>query len=366
MAILKTIWSLLFRLFPCPVKTGVMKIGSPDKSSPVLVTCNFHLTVNRLVSILKKASIDAWLLIADSKGINVWCAAGAGEFNERAVISAVKTSGIGELVDHRSLILPALGGPGIRADDVSVETCWSVRWGPVRASDIPDYLRDGMIKNEKMKRVTYNLAERLDTALGSCFIFYLAGAAGLAFCFPSFLFDYITAGAAAFLIFFTLCPRLPGRRGIYKVSFLIFIFSLLLAFSEIISGPAVNPYRAVLIITMIMTLVYGLELGGLASNLPSDLDPFLARLGVSSIGSASFAGTVRTRLLNKELVLALNDEICIGCGSCEDICPQGVWEKKENEEKAKLKNTRLCTACRACLVQCPTGAIQALEIGEAG
>jgi NAD-dependent dihydropyrimidine dehydrogenase PreA subunit len=71
---LRTMWALLFRLFPCPTDTGLQRIGRPGRDSPVLVTCNFHLTVKRLRAAMR--GTDAWLVIADSRGVNVWCAAG--------------------------------------------------------------------------------------------------------------------------------------------------------------------------------------------------------------------------------------------------------------------------------------------------
>jgi len=65
---------MLFRLFPCPVPVGLIRIGDPGRDSPVLVTCNFYITVRRLIRRLR--GLNAWLLVTDSKGVNVWCAAG--------------------------------------------------------------------------------------------------------------------------------------------------------------------------------------------------------------------------------------------------------------------------------------------------
>jgi len=123
---------------------------------------------------------DVWLLVADSKGVNVWCAAGGDEFNTRSVVSALKTSGISDLVDHRTVILPPLGGPGIRAAEVKKQTGWSVKWGPVRMNDIPRFLEGGMVRDEEMKRVTFEWRERLDAGIGSLFIPYLLCAIGFA------------------------------------------------------------------------------------------------------------------------------------------------------------------------------------------
>ncbi len=362
MNLFKTIWGLFFRLFPCPTRVGLYRAGHPNHNSPVLVTCNFYLTVRRLLRVLNRASIDAWLLAADSKGVNVWCAAGAEEFNTRTVISAIKTSGVAGAVNHRELILPPLGAPGVSAVEVGKRTGWSVRWGPVRAEDLPRYLANPGSRDEEMMRVTYNWRERLDTALGSLFPFYFLGALGMALFYRSLLVNYLVVGALAFLLFFLACPWIPGRRGINKVLIIELLLAALWVVVEWFKVPVPAGFRANMILAMVMFLIYGLELGGLASNMPSDLDPFLARLGVKAVGNIYFAGAVRSDLLNGDRRLIFDRGACIGCYCCHEICPQDVWGIDNG--KAALLNLTLCTACRACLVQCPSGAIQAPRIDQ--
>ena len=357
----KFIWGLLFRLFPCPVALGLRRIGNPDRSSPVLVTCNFHTTVQRMIRALK--GLDAWLLVAESGGVNVWCAAGGEEFNTHSVASAVKTSGLEEKVDHRRLVLPPLGAPGIFARDVYQQTGWAVTWGPVRYQDIPRFLDQGMRRDESMKRVTYDWLERLDTGLGSLFVFYLIGAAGFFVFSRHLLVDYLLVAAGPFVFFMLACPWLPGKRGLTKVLFLDTLLGLSLVLTEMFHFPSGFSLRADLIIAMIMMLIYGSELGGLASTLPSDLDPFLARLGIGAVGNVAFAGTVRTELINGFRVLTYYEERCVSCTCCTEVCPQGVWEMGANK-KAVLARPAACTACRACLVQCKVGAIKAEPVTE--
>ncbi len=113
-----------------------------------------------------------------------------------------------------------------------------------------------------------------------------------------------------------------------------------------------------MIIAMAMLLIYGTELGGIASTMPSDLDPFLSRLGIGTIGHLSFAGSVRTDFLIDHRRLIYYQDNCIGCRNCAELCPQEVWTMGE-ENKTVLANVENCTACRACLVQCEGGAIKA-------
>jgi hypothetical protein len=232
----KFIWGMLFRLFPCPTPVGLIRIGNPDRDSPVLVTCNFYITVRRLVRLLR--GLDLWLLVADSKGVNVWCAAGAEEFNTHSVVSAVKTSGIAGKVDHRRLILPPLGAPGIRARDVEEQTGWSVRWGPVQERDIPRYFKEGGRRDEQMKRVRYDWRERLDTGLGSMFLFFFLGAIGFAIFGRHLLLDYIVVGGLAFVFFMLACPYLPGKTGLAKVIVLEVVLGAVLVVTELLDIPA--------------------------------------------------------------------------------------------------------------------------------
>ena len=116
---IKDLWFLFGRMFPFPVKPGLFKVGNPNRSSPVLVTCNFELTVRIVRQTLERARIDAWVLVAPTKGINAWCSAGAGHFTTDSIVSIIKTTGIEKQVDHRRLILPQLSAIGINI--------WSVR-----------------------------------------------------------------------------------------------------------------------------------------------------------------------------------------------------------------------------------------------
>jgi NAD-dependent dihydropyrimidine dehydrogenase PreA subunit len=353
----KTLWGLLFRLFPCPTDVGLRPVGAPDRDSPVLVTCNFHTTVKRLVRVLERAGVDAWLLVADSKGVNVWCAAGGDEFNTRSVVSAVKTSDVAERVDHRRLILPPLGAPGIEMDEVHAQTGWTVSWGPVYMEDLPRYLGQGCRRDEDMRRTTCHWRERLDTGLGSLFPVYLIGALGFLIFGRELLLSYLLVGAASFVFFMLSWPWLPGKQGLTKVLIVDALLGAVLLGTELLS-PGASPIRAELILAMVTLLFWGSELGGLASNLPSDLDPFMARLGIASMGNIAWAGSLRTELLAGQRVLRYQQELCNGCRRCFELCPQGVWEMDE-DRFAVFARPGECTSCRACLVQCLTEAVSA-------
>ena len=140
------------------VKPGVYAVGTPGAGAPVLVTANYKLTFDALRSSLK--GLDAWLLVIDTRGINVWCAAGKGTFCADEVARVVQESRLSEIVDHRRLVLPQLSAPGVAAHLVKQACGFRVAFGPVRAADLPAYLAEGMRADAEMRRVTFDVRER--------------------------------------------------------------------------------------------------------------------------------------------------------------------------------------------------------------
>jgi len=144
-----------FRMAPWPTEPGLRAVGHPGELSPVIVTCNYDLTVRRVVRALD--GVDAWLVVAPSQGINVWCAASGGHFGTHQVVTALKTSGVAERVRHRRAILPQLAATGVRAREVSRRCGWRTHFGPVYAEDLPRYLAGGNEKTEDMRRVRFGM-----------------------------------------------------------------------------------------------------------------------------------------------------------------------------------------------------------------
>jgi hypothetical protein len=151
-------WSNAFRM-KYTVDPGLYAAGSPTPDSPVLVTANYKLSFDLLRREL--AGIDAWILVLDTKGINVWCAAGKGTFGTAELIRRVQAAKLSEVVSHRRLILPQLGAPGIQAHVVKQESGFAVDFGPVRAEDLPSYLRAGRKATAEMRAVRFGWRDRL-------------------------------------------------------------------------------------------------------------------------------------------------------------------------------------------------------------
>jgi len=142
------------------VTPGIYAVGTPNGGSPVLVTSNYKLSFDLLRREL--SGIPAWILVLDTRGINVWCAAGKGSFGTEELIQRIRSTRLPEIVEHRKIVLPQLGAPGVQAHIVKERTGFSVEYGPVHAGDLPAYLRSGHKATAQMRRVRFGFRERLD------------------------------------------------------------------------------------------------------------------------------------------------------------------------------------------------------------
>jgi hypothetical protein len=141
------------------IAAGLYAIGTPSSDSPVLVTANYKMSFDILRRDMH--GHDAWLLVLDTKGINVWCAAGKGTFGTDEIVRQVQKTNLQQVVNHRTLIVPQLGAPGVAAHKVGKACGFKVVYGPVRSSDLPRFLADKRTATPEMRRVTFTFSERL-------------------------------------------------------------------------------------------------------------------------------------------------------------------------------------------------------------
>ena len=140
------------------VDPGLYAIGDPDENSDIFVSANYKLSFD----ILRKElhGLNAWIIVLDTKGINVWCAAGKGTFGTKELISKIKQSRIANIVRHKKIIVPQLGAPGIDSPQVKRITGFRILFGPVRASDIKEYIHNGYKATEVMRTVKFTMWDR--------------------------------------------------------------------------------------------------------------------------------------------------------------------------------------------------------------
>jgi hypothetical protein len=141
---------------------GLYRIGSPTSSSPVLVTCNYRMTVDLVRGDL--GGLDAWLLVLETYGVNVWCAAGKGTFATDELVKRIYGVHLAEVVDHERIILPQLGAVGVAAQTVRELTGYRVIWGPIRSADLRGFLAAEQKATPSMRAVTFTFAERMALA----------------------------------------------------------------------------------------------------------------------------------------------------------------------------------------------------------
>jgi hypothetical protein len=151
-----------FRRTSYAVAPGLYAVGRPGPNAPVLVSANYKLSFD----VLRRAldGLDAWILVLDSKGVNVWCAAGKGTFGTSELARQVTATLLGQVVRHRRLVVPQLGAPSVAAHEVERLTDFGVVFGPVRAADIPEFIARGFQATPEMRRVTFGLGDRLEVA----------------------------------------------------------------------------------------------------------------------------------------------------------------------------------------------------------
>ena len=210
------------------VHPGLYALGEPDENAPVLVTANYKMSFDCLRQALPGR--NAWILVLDTKGINVWCAAGKGTFGTNELVYRIEASGLKKVVRHRKMVLPQLGAPGVAAHQVKKLSGFKVHYGPVRARDIPAYLDNGLRASREMRIVTFPLADRAvlipiellgaakPFALLSLALLVLAGILGRSGFQTNLLHDGVFAVVALFAALFggavltpLLLPWLPGR-----------------------------------------------------------------------------------------------------------------------------------------------------------
>ncbi len=233
------------------VEPGLYAVGTPNGASPVFVSANYKLSFDYLRKEL--GGIDGWILVLDTKGINVWCAAGKGTFGTEEVIRRVEAAGLGEVVSRRRLILPQLGAPGVAAHEVRKRCGFRVIYGPVRASDIVAFMAAGEMATVEMRRVHFYLADRLavvplELVQGGRFalpiaagFFLLAGFSRAGYALPG-----LAGGREALLVLIAyaggavlvpaLLPWLPGRALSLKGAVLGLLLASLMTVTGVISG----------------------------------------------------------------------------------------------------------------------------------
>jgi len=360
--LLKTVVETCLRLFGFPTKTGLRMFGNPGPDAPVFVTCNFELTVRRVSKVLEE--MDCYLLVAPSKGINVWCAAGGGIFNAHSVISVLKTSGIAERVNHRTLILPQLGAPGVDLQRVEEATGWRCKFGPAHAADIPDYVQNGFRKTPEMSLVRFPLRDRVETAAMWAFPMSVIAAIALAIFSPGSIPGALLLiwgfALALYILFDPILRYVPGPVSLVKISLLgLAAAAGLAAYGLLIgdwpTGKLIGWSAGALLVAIVM----GFDLEGQTPlYAPSSITywgtrhPSYMKLFLKLFAAMGF-------VMEPFFTVHVDGEKYTGCGTCVEVCPKGVYalHRINGKQRSDVVDQAACEQCTACVKQCPYGAI---------
>ncbi len=316
-----------FRLVPFPARTGVYTLGTPDGMSPVFLTGNYDLTVRRVKRALR--GTDGHLVVANSHGVNVWCASSGGHLSTHQVVTALKLAGLEDRVAHREVIVPQLAATGVEAKEVRRRTGWIVRFGPAEADDIPAYLAARKSKTPALRTVRWGVRERFEMAA--------------AWATPMSLVTALVAGghrwpavalvwALALAVFF-LFDRVPAGERTKQVLF---------------AACGVLGCAAALGITGALSAGALLAWGTAAS----------AMVAILTFDYAGSSPTAAAGIFDeKDFTVVLDEERCAGAWACVAVCPEAVFAKDEPAHTVRITRADLCIRCGACVVQCPQDAL---------
>ena len=341
MTVLKYIfWNILetfLRFIPISCKTGCFPIGNPGPDSPVFLTGNFHLTVLRVKRALRK--MDAHLLVADSGGINVWCASTGGHLTNHSVISALKTSGVMNKVNHRRIFLPQLAASGVEGKTIFEKTGWKIIWGPVYAGDIPSFLEKSEKEIERLRCIRFPLLQRMEMAAAwafwitlvlfpVCLIFWKERSLGLV------VLIWSVSGLVflAFPVWERLRSFRAGRPAGFFPVFGVLLFGLV-AFLYIFGNPAFKDLLFWGTSLSVLTLVLLIDLPGSTPVLKSRFHQ------------------------ERTYTIAVDSKSCRADALCQQVCPCCCLEVDHRIHCVTVPRLDRCVQCGACIVQCPFDAL---------
>jgi len=325
------------RMLPHATRPGLYPIGEPGPGAPVLCTGNFTLTVRRMKEAL--AGHDAWLLVANSRGINVWCAAGGGHLTHHDVIAALRASRVAERVDHRTIVLPQLAATGVERAPIQNATGWKPVWGPARLEDLPGFLERGLKVHKRERAMTFPGWERLEMAMmwavpmaviAALVLWLAAGAVAAA--------AAVAAIATTVVGLFGALPwvRVTGRlRWLTHAAFTAGGLAVGAAVLAAAGHTGAGALGGLTIATVAAGAMLTLDLAGTTPWYPS-----------------SFATA------ENQFDLELVEDKCTGAADCVLVCPREVLVMNGHRRKVEVSRPEQCIRCGACVVQCPSDALR--------
>ncbi len=332
---LNTIFHMFFRHYDFPYECGLNKIGNPGENSPVILSGNYSYTVKLLRSTLR--GIDCYLLVADSSGSNVWCAAGMNEFSEYDIIDAINVADLANLVNHRRIISPPYAAPGIDVRHVVKETGFRITWGPAHLKDIPEYIKNNYKRTNDMLAAKFTLGNRIAVALSTAmaysitFVYLLI----LLIFFPQYTVGFILLFFAVHLFCYGLYNYLPTERYFRKTLTSIAILSSLLAGVAVLASWPLKTFLIWESCLLVVTLFVAAD-----------------QCGGSCLYKTTIAHWFRHGNYESLFQPVIDPGLCTNCLACVTICPKNVYARLQKMKKVVAVHPKDCMECLACVKQC--------------
>ena len=356
------------------VSPGLYAIGEPDANADVFVSANYKLSFDKLRKELK--GLSAWILVLDTKGINVWCAAGKGTFGTAELVKRIREERLEGLLLHRRVIVPQLGAPGIKAHEVRKETGFRVSYGPVEA-DISTYITgykatpemrrssarqgrayaDGAPPRGKMVSRSLSLCSRssgppqrdhLNNALEAYpphrWALYPSSAvcdarAPALYTGKAFRHKGVADGARLHCGLFALWRHKSADAPSHRLARLL---------PACVFVPRAPVHRRDYV-------HFHFRRKERTQIRAPGLHNRRSRLHRLARSEQDNGGQRAVKYLKNVSTLGLNDALCTGCGRCAEVCPRAVFVVENR--KAAIIDKDACMECGACAGNCEFGAL---------
>lgn len=332
------VFHIFFRHYNFPCELGLIRVGHPNSDSPVFVSGNYTLTVQRVLRKLR--GTDCYLLVANSRGSNVWCAVGMNEFSEYDIIDAIQVAGLKDLVKHRRIVAPVYAAPGVDVQAVRRETGFQIHWGPTHLNDLPRYIANRFRRTEDMFKVKFGWQDRLEQALSTSLAYSLTIGIGLFFA-PRFFLGAIAIIFAVYLFGFTFFPVLPEERGYRRTLTVAGVLSAVLWGLGLWQAWPLTQLLLWQGILLVVVLLMAMDGCGSSPLYKTTIRHWLKEGNYKSLFNP-----------------VIDPQLCINCMQCVIVCPKYVFAARRGAVKTVVAvEPDACEECLACVKQCPTDAI---------